>query len=153
MALSGFDWNSDCLNSGWTPIWVFRLIPEEHLLFPLIEAWARAVSQLPKVRRAIFRTTLRLPVIETGGAQQYDWSLRYVSPCQCSRCGAGFVREGQRETYCSGQTVRGLSFRTLTWRPDGILLELLRGIGSRYHASRIEECYLDAGSIVQDLGL
>jgi hypothetical protein len=153
VALSGFDWDSDCLNSGGTPVWVFRLVPEERLLFPLIEAWARAVSQMPEVRKAILRTTLRLPLTHTDGAHHYDWSLRYVSPCQCSRCRAGIVREEQRETHCSGRTVRGLSFRTLSWRPDGVILELLRGIGSRYYAGRMEECYLDADSIVQDLGL
>lgn len=153
VALSDFDWNSDYLHGGWAPVWVFRFVPEERLLFPLIEAWARAVSQMPEVRRAILKTRMQLPVIETGEARRYDWSLRYVSPCQCSRCRAGFVREGQRETRCSGRTVRGLSFSTLTWRPDGTVLELLRGIGSRYHAGRMEECYIDAGDIVQDLGL
>lgn len=152
-ALSDFDWNSDCLDRGWAPVWVFRLVPEEHVLFPLIEAWARAVSQMPEIRKAILKTRMRLPVIETGGASQYDWSLRYNSPCQCPRCRAGFVREGQRETRCSGRTVRGLSFSTLTWRPDGNVLELLREIGSRYHAGRMEEYYLDSSSIAQDLGL
>lgn len=141
LALSGFDWDSYVVNSGWTPVWVFRLVPDQHLLFPLIEAWARAVSQMPKVRRAILRTTLRLPVTETFDFKHYDWSLRYVSPCQCTRCAAGFVREGQQETFCSGRRTRGITFRTLTWRPDGVLLDLLRGIGSRYHSSDIEEYY------------
>lgn len=153
LALSSYDWIADRLDSGWAPRWVFRLVPEEHLLFPLIEAWARAVSQMPRVRRAILRTALRLPVIESGGTCHDDWSLRYVSPCQCIRCSIGFVREGNRETRCSGRRLRGIVFRTFTWRPDGILLDLLRGIGSRYHDGRMEELYFDPDSIVQDLGL
>lgn len=155
LALHRFQWSSNSLNSGKAPFWVFRLVPEEHLLFPMIEAWARAVSQMPKVTRAILRTDLQLPLVESGIPSHYRWSLKYISPCQCSRCSDpnSFVREGRRETHCSGRTVRGLLFHTLTWRPDGNLLELLRGIGSRYHAGRMEECYFDAGSFVHDLGL
>lgn len=155
LALHSFDWSSNGLNSGLTPVWLFRLVPEKHLLFPLIEAWARAVSQMPKVTGATLRTDLQFPFIESGTPRPYRWSLRYVSPCQCSRCRAlnGFFRGGHRETHCSGRTARSLLFHTLTWRPDGILLELLRGIGSRYHAGRMNERYVDAGSFVHDLGL
>lgn len=151
--IRSFDRTDNALNSGWEPVWRFRLVPEERLLLPLIEAWARALRQMPQVRRTLLKTTLSLPVANSAGDHHYDWSIRYNPPCQCRRCSIGFVREGQREIRCSGRKIRGLSFRTLTWRPEGWLLELLRGIGSRYHDGGVEEWDHDDNSLVQDLGL
>lgn len=153
VSLDHFEWYLNALTSGCAPTWVFRLVPEDRLLLPLIGAWAHAISQMPQVRRAKLKTILPLPVVNRDSDHHYEWSLRYLPPCQCSRCSIGFVREGQREGRCSGRTIRGLSFRTLTWRPEGALLELLRGVGSRYHDGGMELLYHDAGSLMENLGL
>ncbi|KAG6359749.1 hypothetical protein INS49_010801 [Diaporthe citri] len=63
MTLDRFEWHLNSLNSGWAPTWIFRLVPEDRLLLPPIEAWARALSQMPQVRRAKLKTTLSLPVV------------------------------------------------------------------------------------------
>lgn len=147
------DWHSYVLNSGQAPLWTFRLVPEDRLLLPLIEAWARAVSQMPRVTTATLSTTLKLPVAEVGTGCRYGWYLRYFSPCQCSTCSTGIVREGEQKSHCSRLKTRALVFRTLAWRPNEALLELLKGIGSRYHGGGLEQRDDDDGSVVQELGL
>ncbi|KAL1846167.1 hypothetical protein Daus18300_014330 [Diaporthe australafricana] len=81
LTLGHFDFPFDLVNSGWAPTWTDRLVPEERPLLPLIEAWARALSQMPRLRRAelkktlrlpVVKTTLRLPVFRRGGDRYYD---------------------------------------------------------------------------------
>lgn len=147
------DWHSYVLNSGQSPSWTFRLVPEDRRLLPLIEAWAHAISQMPRVTTATLNATLKLPVFKGRTGYRYGWYLRYFSPCQCSTCSTGIVRDGEQKSRCSGLKTRALVFRTLAWRPDGTLLELLRGIGSRHHGGGLEQRDHDDYSVVQELGL
>jgi hypothetical protein len=67
-AIEDFDMGVDLLNSGDTPDWEFRLVPEER---PLIKAWLRAVSQIPDVSEAVLATDLAIPIIDRTHDKRY----------------------------------------------------------------------------------
>lgn len=152
-AIGEFNQIVDILQPGVTPRWTFRLVPEERLLYPLIEAWSRAVSQMPRISKAILATDLDIPRVDDTNDVHCDWKITYISPCHCSNCSVGFTRPGEIVHRCTGRKMRALWLKTLGWRPEGALLELLRGIGSRYHDCGIEESFHADDDFLELLGL
>ncbi len=50
----------------------FRIVPEEEMIVPLLEAFARAAAQMPALESACLTTRLRAPY--------FSWSVAYVAP-------------------------------------------------------------------------
>ena len=124
----------------------FRLVPDEPVLIPLIEAFARACLQIPHLEVATLETWLREPIDFEGETNTYAslWGIYYAAPGSHS----GWRPVPTEEGYPNEDPKRPrLTFNTRNWRPDMELLHLLRMIGG--HEDNLELSYIDLWEMVE----
>lgn len=125
--------------SGYPPS-VFRLVPNEELLAPLIGAFAQACLQIPSLKVASLSTTIAVP-LEFEGRRTYtpsEWGIWFAAP------GASFHWQLQLEpAFRDDMGQRRLVFDTKHWQPDEHLCNLLRGIGRERYGEELVEKHVD----------
>jgi hypothetical protein len=136
----------ELLYSGTDIARVFRLVPDEPVLIPLIEAFARACSQIPHLEVATLETWIREPIDFKDETNTYAavWGIYYAAPGSQS----GWPPTPNEEGYPNEDLKRPrLTFNTRNWRPDMELLHLLRMIGG--HEDNLELSYIDLWETVE----
>jgi hypothetical protein len=122
-------WRCAWSDRGMLPTRVFRLIPDEKLLEPLIDSFARACQQIPSLANAHLETTLNNPT--EGGrlpknVPSYKWGIYYATANQHS----GWYRPaGDPASPWEDISRPRLTYNTSGWRPCESVMALLRGIG------------------------
>jgi len=103
----------------------------------LLEAFARACTQMPNLRRASLTTWItanaRNGEYYDGG--RWEWGLQYVAPREIHDLDAGV--DSQQVTK------RQLLWEVKDWRPSKLVWDLCRSIGSGQHSGDITETFLD----------
>ncbi|KAE9369303.1 hypothetical protein N431DRAFT_560164 [Stipitochalara longipes BDJ] len=132
-------------NSGNAIARVFRLVPNEPVLVPLIESFARACLQIPNLENATLATELREPIEIDSETHHFpsEWGIYFAAPANRS----GYPVYEEYSYPGEDLTVPRLTFNTRKWRLDEDLRILLRGIGG--YMDRLDEKYLDLWETVE----
>ena len=129
----------DATLSG-SPPSVFRFVPNEELLAPLIEAFARACLQITSLKVASLSTTITVP-LELESRRTYtpsEWGIWFAAP------GASFHWQLQQDPAFRDDTEqRRLIFDTKRWQPDGHICNMLRDIGRERYGTELVEKHVD----------
>lgn len=109
----------------------FRTVPDDKVMLPLLEAFARAISQIPSLESADLTTELPFPDAE--------WSVSYLAP------GVEVPNHLKRciERDMALSTPRVL-FQTGDWRPSRAVLGLFRNIGMKAYQQDAAIAFLSA---------
>ncbi|KXX74052.1 hypothetical protein MMYC01_209829, partial [Madurella mycetomatis] len=92
----------------------FRTTPDDEVMLPLLEAFARAVAQMPSLKTANLTTPLPDPHIE--------WFVSYGAPG--TRC--GYEEYAEEDGVLSKPR---FFFHVQDWRPSDQVLDLFRRVG------------------------
>ncbi|KAH8816654.1 hypothetical protein F5884DRAFT_725922 [Xylogone sp. PMI_703] len=136
LAISRFAHVHELELSGHDDTRAFRLSPNESVLVPLIEAFARACSQIPSLEKATLVADHRRIVRINSETYNFglEWGIYVLAhtPIYSLRKWAGPYED---------LAVARLTFNTGNWRPDEGLLKILRGIGG--YRESLHEKYID----------
>lgn len=108
---------------------LFRLVPNEPVLEPLIESFARACGQIPSLEDARLETLL-YEGLEVDGATskcKSDWGIYYAAPHYSLRWSERVKGSCVPQEDIPGQCI---TLNTRGWRPNDGLLCLLRDISN-----------------------
>jgi hypothetical protein len=119
---------------------IFRLVPNEPVLVPLIESFARACLQIPNLENATLATELweKIEIDSETNNFTSEWDIYFADPANQSSWYPVPEEQGYPE---EDLTVPRLTFNTRNWRPDEDVRKLLRGIGG--YRERLDEKFLD----------
>jgi hypothetical protein len=123
--------------SGRRPERIFRLVPDEPVLLPLIEAFALACAQIPSLNAAALSTMqdVELCVDDERVPVTSNWGIYFAARGHRSLWGEELEDQGCME---EDLRVARLSFNTRQWQPTPEVLNLLRMMPTR-GASLVEE--------------
>jgi hypothetical protein len=129
-------------DSGNTVARIFRLVPDEPFLVPLIESFTLACLQISSLETATLATGLWETIeddVETNNFMS-KWGIYFAAPG--NRSDWYFAAKWEDPSYPEkGLTVPRLTFNTRKWRPNLDLRKMLRGIGG--YGEKLDEKYLD----------
>jgi hypothetical protein len=100
----------------------FRVVPDDEVMLPLLEAFARAIAQMPAVKKAHLSAHARFP--------HREWFVSYVAPGIPRPYDDELVVLGVREPAASQPRV---FFHVQDWRPSKHVLDLFRKVGTERH--------------------
>ncbi|KAH6677801.1 hypothetical protein F5X68DRAFT_213208 [Plectosphaerella plurivora] len=111
--------------SGRRPIRLFRLVPDEPVLLPLIAAFALACAQTPTLNTAALSTMLdvELRVGDDSAPVTSNWGIYFAARGHSS---PWRERLGGLEDLTEDLRVARLTFNTRQWQPNPEVLDLLR---------------------------
>lgn len=121
---------------------VSRLVPNEELLNPLIEAFARACLQISTLKTASLNSTIAVPFEFDGRrtSTRSEWGVWFAVPC------ASFPWRHLLEPAFQDDTQnRRLIFDTKHWQPNEHISNLLREIGRERYGTELVERHVDSG--------
>ncbi|KAL6404312.1 hypothetical protein AUP68_13699 [Ilyonectria robusta] len=116
-----------------TPVEVFRARVKDETLVPLIEAYADALSVMPKITSAVFNCQLEDRSFDDG---EPGWfSIAFFAPCVNAK------KNGPKQvcTNCNRTATRQLVTSLLGWVPGEELAAKLRGIKDAYSKAPMVE--------------
>jgi hypothetical protein len=126
---------------------MFRIIPDETRLRPLLEGFSRAAAQMRSLKRAIIWTSLHwspdCDYEESQGwdiepkQRGYNWAIQY-SDQDNGVWGTPSRHFRSRQTK-DDPTVRCLIWMVSKWRPDAELHSLFQNIGREKHGNDLVE--------------
>jgi len=138
IAAAEFDLWEDMELSGMMPTYIFRSRPEEALLLLLLEAFARACAQMPRLRIASLVTDLWEELeIENGmHRQKVEWGVYYAAP--------GVDRHHHRElAFDQDVEHRRLVFDIRDWQLQDETYELFEEIGQKEFSGEVVIKHVD----------
>lgn len=149
MAARQFSTSDNVRLSGY-PAKIFRSVPDETRLVPLIRAFGQACSQIPGLRVAALRTLIPMPVYVHQGRQvhaQGIWGVWILAP------GSLPLESRQQVDPMMFQDVqkRRLFWDVKDWRPDEDLRALLGSVGQDRYGPALVERYVDSWATVQQI--
>jgi hypothetical protein len=122
-------------------------IPDEEFISPLIEAFGRAISQMPALKVVSLTTTIAMYVTlhsARGRVMDTTWGIWFAAP------GESFGSELQEHpAFSENMGQRRLIFDVQKWRPNEHLRSILRGVGRERHGDTLVEEYIDYWSTVR----
>jgi hypothetical protein len=134
-----FDTFEDEQQSGVSPHDnIFRVVPDEKILTPLVEAFARACIQMPRLREASLSTDLWEMVEFQSKKYRADaqWGIYYAAPGVDYPC---------HEALSSNRDLKkqGLVFDIRDWTLSDEIYELFRDIGKESFGTELIEKHVD----------
>ncbi|KAK7418691.1 hypothetical protein QQZ08_011127 [Neonectria magnoliae] len=120
---------------------LFRWVPDEELLVPLIEAFGRACSQMPSLKVASLMTMIHVS-LEVGTSRQVPtrspWGFWYAAP------GEVFPQQFQLDpAYREDGDQRRLLWDTKDWHPPARARSILGAIGRERYGDELAEKHVD----------
>ncbi|KAH6973569.1 hypothetical protein BKA56DRAFT_634630 [Ilyonectria sp. MPI-CAGE-AT-0026] len=120
---------------------LFRWVPDEESLVPLIEAFGRVCSQMPSLKVASLMTMIHVS-LEVGANRQVPtrspWGVSYAAP------GEVFPQQFQLDpAYREDGGRRRLLWDVKDWQPPGHLRSVLAAIGRERYGDELAEKNVD----------
>ncbi|KAH7158098.1 hypothetical protein B0J13DRAFT_581985 [Dactylonectria estremocensis] len=120
---------------------LFRWVPDEESLVPLVEAFGRACSQMPSLKVASLMTMIHVS-LEVGAGRQVPtrspWGVSYAVP------GEVFPQQFQLDpAYRENGGQRRVLWDVKDWQPPGHLRSILGDIGRERYGDELSEKHVD----------
>ncbi|KAM5346919.1 hypothetical protein ACJ41O_009924 [Fusarium nematophilum] len=120
---------------------LFRWVPDETTIVPLVEAFGRACAQMPALRIASLTTTILVP-LEVHHYRSVPvrspWGVSYAAP------GAEFSRQWRLDpAFCENVHQRRILWDVKDWLPGSYLRRIMSEIGQDRYGDELVEKHVD----------
>ncbi|KAH6888064.1 hypothetical protein B0T10DRAFT_66579 [Thelonectria olida] len=120
---------------------LFRWVPDDEKINPLIEAFARVCAQMPRLKVASLMTMIHVS-LEIGLARQVPtrspWGIWYAAPDE------SFPQQFQLDpAYRDDAKKRRVLWDVKDWRPNPELRSIMRSIGRERHGDDLADKHVD----------